>query len=93
MPAGACLWSGLRPSRRQAPAGTLTGNHNRRWTGNHNCRRAARGDLVEETGIALHPGHHQGTLQRGEQAVDNAMNLWHVSTIEHGASLGVNPNY
>jgi len=25
--------------------------------------------------------------------VDNAMNLWHVSTIEHGISLGVNPNY
>ena len=43
--------------------------------------------------VRSHHGETWHTLQRGVQAVDNAMNLWHVSTIEHGASLGVNPNY
>ena len=27
------------------------------------------------------------------QAVDNAMNIWHIDTLEHGVSLGVNPNF
>lgn len=43
--------------------------------------------------VRSHHGETWHTLQRGVQAVDNAMNLWHVSTIEHGISLGVNPNY
>ena len=33
------------------------------------------------------------TLRRGVQAVDNAMNIWHIDTLEHGVSLGVNPNF
>lgn len=43
--------------------------------------------------VRSHHGETWHTLQRGVQAVDNAMNLWHVTTIEHGISLGVNPNY
>jgi hypothetical protein len=27
------------------------------------------------------------------QAVDNALNIWHVEAIEHGLSLGINPNF
>ena len=33
------------------------------------------------------------TLRHGVQAVDNAMNIWHVDAIEHGLSLGINPNF
>ncbi len=43
--------------------------------------------------VRSHHGETWTTLNRGVQAVDNAMNLWHVSTVEHCASLGVNPNY
>ncbi len=43
--------------------------------------------------VRSHHGETWHTLNRGVQAVDNAMNLWHVSTIEHGISLGINPNY
>jgi hypothetical protein len=25
--------------------------------------------------------------------VDNAMNIWHIDTLEHGVSLGINPNF
>jgi len=27
------------------------------------------------------------------QAVDNAMNIWHVDAVEHGLSMGINPNF
>jgi hypothetical protein len=32
-------------------------------------------------------------LKKGIQAVDNAMNIWHIDTLEHGLSLGINPNF
>jgi hypothetical protein len=44
-------------------------------------------------GIRSHHGETWRTLNRGVQAVDNAMNIWHIDTLEHGVSLGVNPNY
>jgi adenosine deaminase len=40
-----------------------------------------------------HHGETWNTLRQGIQAVDNAMNIWHVDAIEHGLSLGINPNY
>ena len=40
-----------------------------------------------------HHGETWNTLQQGVQAVDNAMNIWHVDAIEHGLSLGINPNF
>ena len=40
-----------------------------------------------------HHGETWSTLRQGIQAVDNAMNIWHVDAIEHGLSLGINPNY
>lgn len=40
-----------------------------------------------------HHGETWDTLRQGVQAVDNAMNIWHVDAIEHGLSLGINPNY
>lgn len=43
--------------------------------------------------IRSHHGETWSTLRRGVQAVDNAMNIWHINTLEHGVSLGVNPNY
>jgi adenosine deaminase len=43
--------------------------------------------------IRSHHGETWRTLRRGVQAVDNAMNIWHIDTLEHGVSLGVNPNY
>lgn len=43
--------------------------------------------------IRSHHGETWRTLRRGVQAVDNAMNIWHIDTVEHGVSLGVNPNY
>ena len=44
-------------------------------------------------GIRSHHGETWRTLNKGVQAVDNAMNIWHIDTLEHGVSLGVNPNY
>lgn len=46
-------------------------------------------------GFALksHHGETWHTLNRGIQAVDNAMNIWHIDTLEHGISLGINPNF
>ncbi len=44
-------------------------------------------------GVRSHHGETWTTLRQGIQAVDNAMNIWHVDAIEHGLSLGVNPNY
>ncbi|MDC0980212.1 hypothetical protein OAQ84_00605 [Bdellovibrionales bacterium] len=43
--------------------------------------------------IRSHHGETWHTLNKGIQAVDNAMNIWHIDTLEHGLSLGVNPNY
>ncbi|MFP5246678.1 MAG: hypothetical protein ACLGH0_08280, partial [Thermoanaerobaculia bacterium] len=40
-----------------------------------------------------HHGETWNTLRQGIQAVDNAMNIWHVDAIEHGLSLGLNPNF
>lgn len=39
-----------------------------------------------------HHGETWETLRQGVQAVDNAMNIWQVDAIEHGLSLGINPN-
>lgn len=43
--------------------------------------------------IRSHHGEVWKTLNKGIQSVDNAMNIWHINTLEHGLSLGVNPNY
>lgn len=43
--------------------------------------------------IRSHHGETWDTLRRGIQSVDNAMNIWHVDAVEHGLSLGINPNY
>jgi len=40
-----------------------------------------------------HHGETWDTLRHGIQAVDNAMNIWRVDAIEHGLSLGINPNF
>lgn len=40
-----------------------------------------------------HHGETWNTLRQGINAVDNAMNIWHVDAIEHGLSLGINPNF
>lgn len=43
--------------------------------------------------IRSHHGEVWKTLRKGIQAVDNAMNIWRIDTLEHGLSLGINPNY
>jgi adenosine deaminase len=43
--------------------------------------------------IRSHHGETWHTLRRGVQAVDNSLNIWHIDTLEHGLSLGINPNY
>lgn len=43
--------------------------------------------------IRSHHGETFNTLKKGIQAVDNAMNIWHIDTLEHGLSLGINPNF
>lgn len=43
--------------------------------------------------IRSHHGETWHTLRKGVQAVDNALNIWHIDTLEHGLSLGINPNY
>ncbi|HJW95089.1 MAG TPA: hypothetical protein VJ901_15850 [Thermoanaerobaculia bacterium] len=40
-----------------------------------------------------HHGETWDTLRHGVQAVDNAMNIWHVDAVEHGLSMGINPNF
>jgi hypothetical protein len=42
--------------------------------------------------VRSHHGETFHTLKKGIQAVDNAMNIWHIDTLEHGVSLGINPN-
>lgn len=43
--------------------------------------------------IRSHHGETWKNLRRGVQSVDNAMNIWQIDTLEHGLSLGINPNY
>ena len=43
--------------------------------------------------IRSHHGETWRILRTGIQSVDNAMNIWHIDTLEHGLSLGINPNY
>lgn len=43
--------------------------------------------------IRSHHGETWKILRLGVQAVDNALNIWHIDTLEHGLSLGINPNY
>jgi adenosine deaminase len=43
--------------------------------------------------IRSHHGETFHTLKKGVQAVDNSMNIWHIDTLEHGLSLGINPNF
>lgn len=50
---------------------------------------------LQSQGIKLrsHHGETWRTLKTGIQSVDNAMNIWHIDAIEHGLSLGINPNF
>ncbi len=43
--------------------------------------------------IRSHHGETWKILRLGIQAVDNALNIWHINTLEHGLSLGINPNF
>ena len=43
--------------------------------------------------IRSHHGETWKILRLGVQAVDNALNIWQIDTLEHGLSLGINPNY
>lgn len=43
--------------------------------------------------IRSHHGEIFRTLRCGIQAVDNAMNIWRIDTLEHGLALGINPNF
>ncbi len=43
--------------------------------------------------IRSHHGETWHTLRKGVQAVDNSLNIWHIDTLEHGLSLGINPNF
>lgn len=43
--------------------------------------------------IRSHHGETWHSLRKGVQAVDNALNIWHIDTLEHGLSLGINPNF
>jgi len=42
--------------------------------------------------VKSHHGETWHTLKKGIQAVDNAMNIWQIDALEHGISLGINPN-
>ncbi len=43
--------------------------------------------------IRSHHGETWKNIRKGVQSVDNSMNIWHIDTLEHGLSLGINPNY
>lgn len=43
--------------------------------------------------IRSHHGETWSILRKGVQSVDNSMNIWHIDTLEHGLSLGINPNF
>lgn len=49
---------------------------------------------LEARGIRVRSHHGETflTLKKGIQAVDNAMNIWRIDTLEHGLALGINPN-
>ena len=50
---------------------------------------------LQQLGIRIrsHHGETWKNLRKGVQSVDNAMNIWRIDTLEHGLSLGINPNY
>ena len=50
---------------------------------------------LQQMGISIrsHHGETWKNLRKGIQSVDNAMNIWRIDTLEHGLSLGTNPNY
>ena len=50
---------------------------------------------LQQLGISIrsHHGETWKNLRKGIQSVDNAMNIWRIDTLEHGLSLGINPNY
>ena len=50
---------------------------------------------LQQLGISIrsHHGETWKNLRKGVQSVDNAMNIWRIDTLEHGLSLGINPNY
>ena len=50
---------------------------------------------LQQIGISIrsHHGETWKNLRKGIQSVDNAMNIWRIDTLEHGLSLGINPNY
>ncbi len=50
---------------------------------------------LQSRGFAVrsHHGETWHSLKKGIQAVDNAMNIWHIDALEHGLSLGINPNF
>ena len=50
---------------------------------------------LQQLGIRIrsHHGETWRNLRKGIQSVDNAMNIWRLDTLEHGLSLGINPNY
>ncbi len=56
-----------------------------------------RGGLRRLQFLGFHVRSHHGetwkNLRLGIQAVDNALNIWHIDTLEHGLSLGINPNF
>jgi hypothetical protein len=43
--------------------------------------------------VRSHHGETWKILRKGIQSVDNSMNIWHINTLEHGLSLGINPNF
>lgn len=51
--------------------------------------------LLQSHGIQIcsHHGETWNNLAQGIQAVDNALNIWKIDHLEHGLSLGINPNY
>ena len=50
---------------------------------------------LQQVGVSIrsHHGETWKNLRKGIQSVDNAMNIWRIDTLEHGLSLGINPNY
>ncbi len=59
----------------------------------HDMKKGLRRLQYRGFSIRSHHGETWKTLKMGVQAVDNAMNIWHINTLEHGLSLGINPNY
>lgn len=55
-------------------------------------RRGLRRLQYHGFNIRSHHGETWKTLKSGIQSVDNAMSIWHIDVLEHGLSLGINPN-